>query len=104
VNRTLTAVVGYGWSEAAGDYILNAAEEAFARRRSRSPFWRELIARAQHAEDVARREPKHGPATWTFTAPADAAGEQHHDPATLHARIDQLHPAGHATVSYRNNL
>lgn len=99
----LQPVVGYGWSEQAGDFILNAAEEAIARRRSRSPFWRACMERATHDAPPAR-PPQHGPPTWTITGPAEAAGEHYFNPNTLHARTDALHRAGHATVSYQNVL
>lgn len=101
MTSRLQPLVGYGWSDHAGDYILNAAEEAFARRRSRSPWWRSQMERAAVAPLV---KPQHGPATWTITAPAEAAGELFTDQTALHARTDALHRAGHATVSYRNNL
>ena len=88
MNRTLTAAVGYGWSDAAGDHILNAAEEAFARRRSRSPFWRDIIARA--AADAALPEIE-GPMTFTISD-GPGAGETFGSIAQVHERTGMAHP------------
>jgi hypothetical protein len=99
----LRPCVGYGFDEATGDYSLNADEEQFARRVSRSSWWRSQMEKAVSDAPPAR-ESQHGPATWTITAPDVADGEQYSDPEALHARTAALHRSGYATVSYRNNL
>lgn len=86
---TLTAAVGYGFSDAAGVYILNAAEEAFDRRRSCSPFWRESIARA--AAEAALPEIE-GPMTFTISEPCPGAGETFGSIAQVHQRTGMAHP------------
>lgn len=88
MKLTLTPLVSYGYSDAAGDYILNADEEAFARRVNRSPFWRESIARA------ATQPP---PPPFVITAPAIAAGEEFDTASELFCRLAQLQSSGHAT-------
>lgn len=100
----LQPCVDYGYSEAAGDYRLNADEEAFSRRVSRSPFWRQIIANAEQAEDMSRQAQQQGPPTWTITKPAEADGETFSNASDLHDRLDVLRRAGHCTVSYLNNL
>lgn len=89
MNATLQACVGYGFSEATGDHRLNADEEQFARRVSRSPFWRDCIARA--AADALLPEIE-GPMTFTILEPCPGAGETFGSIAQVHARTGMAHP------------
>lgn len=86
---SLTPIVGYGFDPAIGDHLLNAAEEAFARRRSRSPFWRDSIARA--AADAALPEIE-GPMTFTVLPPFPGAGESFGSIAQVLERTGMAHP------------
>ncbi len=99
----LQPCVGFGFCEATGDHRLNADEEQFARRVSRSSWWRSQMEKAT-ADAPPPMPPQEGPATWTITEPAEAAGEQFNDHAALMERTSALHRAGHRTTSYRRNL
>lgn|GEM_PF-6739279 len=92
MSRTiLQPVVGYGFDEATGEYRLNANEEKFANRVSRSRFWRDSLARAAFTPP---------PPPFVITAPAIAAGEEYETASELFQRLYKLQAAGH-TTSYK---
>lgn len=85
----LQSLIGYGFDPASGDHRLNADEEQFARRVSRSVFWRDSIARA---EADALRPELEGPVTFTILPPCPGAGETFGSIAQVHERTGMAHP------------
>lgn len=85
----LAPLVGYGFDCASDSYRLNADEEQFARRRSRSRFWRDSIAIA--AAEAALPEIE-GPMTFTILEPCPGAGETFGSIALVRERTGMAHP------------
>lgn len=95
----LQPCVGYGFSEATGDYRLNADEEQFARRVSRSSWWLAQMERAATDELLPEVE---GPMTFTILPPCVGAGETFGSIEQVQQRTGRQHPFFTRSETRRN--